>query len=217
MKKKKSGTLGWKKRGRAACRLTCQKERAWRCVCVCEEEYAPLQILIAPCESHALRAIERYVYATQLYYLALPPARCCICIVLIKDTYTPIQLSLSITPSVHLALVKDFTCSEGCFPSFLDTDCLQWFFIICLHHWTLFFSTHADSLAARVLHSALIHRVWNYLQKKFPPLKFQGEDMCYYCCTENECIPQSGFCSRFSLVTTKHTRLDSKNVIVFPM
>lgn len=97
-----------------------------------------------------------------------------ICILLIKHTHihtrthTHLLLSLSITPSVRRALLQDFTCSEGCFPPFLDTAvCSAFSSFVCIIEHYFFFSTHTDCLAARVFHSALIHRVWNCLLKSF--------------------------------------------------
>lgn len=147
------------------------------------------------------------------YYLSVPLARCYICVLLKTHTYTHTPP----TPSVCCAPLQDFTCSEGCFPSSLDTNCLQWFFIICLHHWALyiFFSTHTHSFAARVLHSALIHRVWNCLQKSFLLWNFRVK--LHATIVAHKMNASHVLCG-FSLSISKHTRLDSKSgLAVFPM
>lgn len=88
-------------------------------------------------------------------------------------THTHLLLSLSITPSLRRALLQDFTCSEGCFPSFLDTDCLQCFFIICLHHWTLF-SQHTLTLLPPGYFTVLLFTVSGTIYRKVSSSDISG-------------------------------------------
>lgn len=147
---------------------------------VCEGECALLQILIACCESFfSCRSCADGNWKVLLChsvpcYLATSSK-----MLYMYSAHNPHTLMNTQTQKhTHTAQPVHYPLSASCstaglhlqwrsFPILLDTNCLQCFFIICLHHWTLFFSTHADSLAARVLRSPLIYRVWNYLQKSF--------------------------------------------------
>lgn len=104
------------------------------------------------------------------YYLAIMLARCYTCVLFIKHTPTYTHASHSACPLSPLCVVLYCRTSPAVkvvsHPFWTPTVCSAFSSFVCIiEHY--FFSTHADSLAARVLHSALIRRVWNYLQKSF--------------------------------------------------
>lgn len=163
------------KKGKAVCRLTCRKEGAWRCVWrgVCPP--ADTHCMFFTCRSCSYGNWKIPLCHSVPYYLAIPLVRGYISILLIKHTHTHthLLLSLSITPSLRRALLQDFTCSEGCFLSFLDTDCLQCFFIICLHHWTLF-SQHTLTLLPPGYFTVLLFTVSGTIYRKVSSSDISG-------------------------------------------